>query len=113
MSDRMSAVGRRQMPDPHRQSERHANARRDAIINVRLPAPTRELIDSAAAVMGKSRTDFVVESARQHAIDVLLDQRLFALDEGAYEAFVGILDNPPTPPQKLRDLFEEKAPWER
>ena len=87
-------------------------ARHDAVINVRLPVKTRQLIDSAAALTGKTRTEFVLESARQHAVDVLLDQRLFALSDGAYDAFARILDNPPAPSRKLKDLLKEKAPWE-
>jgi|HigsolmetaAR201D_1030396.scaffolds.fasta_scaffold14282_4 Uncharacterized protein conserved in bacteria len=87
--------------------------RRDAVINVRIPSKTKELIDTAAAVMGKTRTEFVLESAKQHAVDVLLDQRLFSLPEQQFEAFLEVLDNPPPPVQKLRDLFNEKDPWER
>ncbi len=47
--------------------------KRTTIINLRVPRVTRELIDTAAEVVGKSRTEFMLESARQHAIDVLLD----------------------------------------
>lgn len=92
--------------------KKNVSPKRDAIINVRVPVSTRELIDSAAAVTGKTRTEFVIESARQQAIDVLLDQRLFALDEASYKAFLHVLDNPPEPPQKLRRLFKGKAVWE-
>ncbi|MBP0652344.1 DUF1778 domain-containing protein, partial [Mycobacterium tuberculosis] len=49
-------------------------------INLRIETNTRQLIDDAAAVLGKTRTEFMVESARRQAIDVLLDQRLFVLD---------------------------------
>src|SRR5690242_13431500 len=49
-------------------------------INLRIETRTRQLIDDAAAVVGKTRTEFMVESARQQAVDVLLDQRLFVLD---------------------------------
>ena len=52
--------------------------KRDAVINVRLSTKLRDLIDSAAEVVGKTRTDFILESARKHAVDVLLDQRLFS-----------------------------------
>lgn len=88
------------------------SARRDAVVNVRLARHTRELIDSAAAAAGKSRSEFIVESARKSAIDVLLDQRLFTLDARDFAAFVAILDNPPAPNQKLKALLARKAPWE-
>lgn len=86
--------------------------RADATMTMRVPAQTRDLIDSAAATVGKSRTEFVLESARQHAIDVLLDQRVFNLDEAASEAFARALDNPPAPNDALRALMADKAPWE-
>jgi uncharacterized protein (DUF1778 family) len=82
------------------------------VINVRLPVKTRDLIDSAAALSGKTRTEFVLESARQHATDVLLDQRLFSPDEQSYDAFLAVLEEPPAPSQKLRALLADKAPWE-
>lgn len=86
---------------------------RDTTINVRLSARTRDLIDSAAELRGKSRSEFILESAREHAIDVLLDQRLFSLDGAQYDAFVAALDGPAEPPERLRKLLAAKAPWER
>jgi uncharacterized protein (DUF1778 family) len=87
--------------------------RRDAHMNLRLPRQTRELIDEAAIASGQTLTEFVVASARNHAIDVLLDQRFFALDAEQTERFLDILDNPPPPNEKLRALMSRKAPWEK
>jgi uncharacterized protein (DUF1778 family) len=83
----------------------------DATITMRIPVRTRELIDSAAAAQGKSRTEFMLESARLHAIDVLLDQRVFALDAGQSAAFFDVLDQPPQPTDALRRLMNRPAPW--
>ncbi len=88
-------------------------ARRDAVINLRIPVAIRNLIDKAAATVGKTRTEFVVESAKKHAIDVLLDQRLFELSESQWAAFMHTLDNPPLPNQQLKQLMARKAPWEK
>ena len=96
-----------------RRSPQEKTTRSDTNINVRVPLKVRNLIDTAASVLGKTRTEFVLDSAKQHAIDVLLDQRLFSLPDNQYEAFLEVLDGPPPPLQKLRDLFNEKAPWER
>lgn len=87
--------------------------KRDTTINVRLSTRTRDLIDTAADLMGKTRSEFILDSVRQHAIDVLLDQRLFSLGEKEYEAFVDALDNPPEPPARLKALLREPAPWEQ
>ena len=88
------------------------NLQADATITVRVPARTRDLIDSAAASLGKSRTEFVLDSARQHAVEVLLDRRVFSLDAEASEAFAEALAAPVAPDAALRDLMSAKAPWE-
>lgn len=82
-------------------------------INLRIEAHTRQLIDNAAAVLGKTRTEFMVESARRQAIDVLLDQRLFALAPERYDAFMHALDNPPAPGPKLRSLLRRVPAWQK
>lgn len=82
-------------------------------INLRIEAGTRQLIDDAAAVLGKTRTEFMIESARRQAIDVLLDQRLFELDAERYEAFLHALDNPPAPGPKLKSLLRRVPAWKK
>lgn len=82
-------------------------------INLRIEAGTRQLIDDAAAVLGKTRTEFMIESARRQAIDVLLDQRLFELDAERYEAFLHVLDNPPAPGPKLKSLLRRVPAWKK
>ena len=82
-------------------------------INLRIEANTRRLIDDAATILGKTRTEFMIESARRQAIDVLLDQRLFTLDPGRYDAFLHALDNPPAPGPRLRALLRRVPAWQR
>ncbi len=82
-------------------------------INLRIEASTRQLIDDAAEILGKTRTEFMIESARRQAIDVLLDQRLFALDPQRYDAFRHALDNPPPPGPKLRSLLRLPPAWQK
>lgn len=92
-------------------AERTSVSEAKSAINLRIEAQTRQLIDDAAAVLGKTRTEFMIESARALAIDVLLDQRLFALDPARYQAFVDSLDNPPAPGPKLRKLLRRTPAW--
>ena len=80
-------------------------------VNLRIESDTRRLIDDAAALLGKTRTEFMVETARRHAIDVLLDRRLFRLDPDGYDAFMHALDNPPAPGPKLRALMRRVPAW--
>src|SRR5665213_1876466 len=92
-------------------AERPSVAGTKGSINLRIETHTRQLIDGAAAVLGKTRTEFMVDSARKIAIDVLLDQRLFVLDPERYDAFVHALDNPPSPGPKLRSLLRRAPAW--
>lgn len=82
-------------------------------INLRIEAGTRQLIDDAAALMGKTRTEFMVESARRQAVDVLLDHRLMVLDPDRHDAFLDALDNPPAPGPKLKALMRRSPAWRK
>lgn len=82
-------------------------------INLRIEAQTRWLIDEAAAVLGKTRTEFMVDSARSLAIDTLLDQRLFGLGADQYDNFLDALETPPLPGQKLKALLARTPAWGR
>jgi uncharacterized protein (DUF1778 family) len=90
-----------------------SNASRDVVINLRASAGARELIDRAAAALGQSRSEFMLDSARRRAEDVLLDRKLFLLDEERYQAFLEVLNNPPAPSKRLKALLGGKSPWER
>jgi uncharacterized protein (DUF1778 family) len=94
-------------------AEREPSAESKGTISIRIDAETRRLIDEAAAVLGKTRTDFLIDSARTLAVDVLLDQRLFVLDSKRYDAFVTALNDAPPPGPKLRALLRRTPAWER
>lgn len=88
------------------------DASRSAVVNLRLQAQARELIDRAAAALGKSRTEFMVEAARREAEAVLLDRCYFTLDEKTFAAFEAALDKPPADNPRLRRLLRAPAPWD-
>ncbi len=94
-------------------TERSSSVETKGSINLRIEANTRQLIDDAAAILGKTRTEFMIESARRQAIDVLLDQRLFVLDPERHNAFAHALDNPPAPGPKLRSLLRRVPVWRK
>jgi uncharacterized protein (DUF1778 family) len=87
-------------------------AKADKTIPMRVQESVRDLIDRAAELSGKSRTEFILESATAHAIDVLLDQRLFLVDDQQMAAVEAALANPPKPTAALKALLKSKAPWE-
>lgn len=87
-------------------------ARHDRSVSIRIPQQTKDLIERAAFTVHKTFSAFVIESAREHAIDVLLNQTVFNLSAEQAESFAQVFDNPPQPTEKLKRLMKSKAPWE-
>ena len=81
-------------------------------LNVRIRSGDRALIDHAAAMLHKSRTDFVIDAARRAAEEALLDRTLLSVSPEAYAAFVERLDAPPRPSAALIETMRTKAPWD-
>lgn len=86
--------------------------RRDSL-NLRIKPELRGLIDRAAEVAGKNRTDFVLGAARQAAEDTLLSRTVFVASPKAYKEFLARLDAPPRPNSRLRRSLRATPPWEK
>ena len=84
---------------------------RDAAINLRALPEQRDLIDRAANLLGKNRSDFMLEAACDKAQAVVLDQVFFNLDADKFKQFIQMLDAPPTHNPGLARLMAVKAPW--
>jgi len=85
---------------------------RDAAINLRALPEQRDLIDHAAQLLGKNRSDFMLEAACDKAQSVVIDQVFFGLDAGRFRQFTALLDAPPAANPGLERLMAVKAPWE-
>ena len=86
--------------------------RRDTL-NIRIKPEERGLIDRAAELTGKTRTDFVLEAARRAAMDALTERTLFSVDAETFAKFGAALDAPPRPNDKLQRTMQTPAPWDR
>lgn len=86
--------------------------RRDTL-NIRIKAAERNLIDRAAELAGKTRTDFVLEAARRAAEDVLLDRVVMMVDAKAYSNFLARLDAPAKPNARLKKSLQTPPPWKQ
>ncbi len=86
---------------------------REAAINLRALPQQRDLIDQAAALLGKNRSDFMLEVACERAQAVLLDQVFFKLDTERFQQFSALLDAPTSTNAGLEKLFAVKSPWDR
>ena len=88
------------------------NAKRETL-NLRIKPELRGLIDQAAELSGKNRTDFVLDAARHAAENALLDRTVFSVSRKDYDAFVAKLDAGPRPNARLRRSLRKSAPWEK
>ena len=81
-------------------------------LNMRIKPDVRLLIDDAADLLGKNRTDFVLDAAREKAQDVLINRTSIPINEKAYKAFVALLDAQPQPNKRLRKSLQTPAVWD-
>ena len=84
---------------------------RDAAINLRALPEQRDLIDQAAQLLGKNRSDFMLEAACEKAQAIVLDRTLFALDETAFARFNALLDAPIEASPALDRLLARRPQW--
>jgi len=84
---------------------------RDAAINLRALPEQRDLIDQAATLMGKNRSDFMLEAACDRAQAIMLDQVFFQLDTEKFQQFTAMLDAPISDNSGFERLMAVKAPW--
>ena len=86
---------------------------RKAPINIRALDAQRNLIDRAAAIQRKSRSEFMLEASCREAENTLLDQRLFFLTQKEFKAFEAALNEPVTENKAIVELLKSKSPWEK
>jgi len=82
------------------------------MLSLRIRAEDKLLIDRAAKLNGKNRTDFLLDAARQAANEALRDQTMIYTDPDAYAAFLARLDTPPVPNARLNKTLHTPSPWE-
>lgn len=86
--------------------------RKEHPISMRLPEADIAMIDRAAGLRGRSRTDFVRDAAVRAAEDVLLENRLIRMSAEGFAAFTAVLAAPAAAVPELVELTKRPAPWE-
>jgi uncharacterized protein (DUF1778 family) len=81
-------------------------------VSMRLPAADLAIIDRAAGLRGRSRTDFVREAALHAAEEVLLERALIRMSPAGFAAFRAAVEAPAAPVPELVELLRRPAPWE-
>ncbi len=93
----------------------HTSKNLDASVplNIRVKPATRNLIDRAAELLGKTRTDFMLEASERRAEEVLLDRTVFTVSPEAYAEYLARLDAPTQSNERLKRTMSIKAPWDK
>jgi uncharacterized protein (DUF1778 family) len=80
-------------------------------VNLRVRDDVRSLIDRAATMQGKTRSDFMIDAARRAAEDALLEQALVSVDAESYDHYLDLLDKPPGN-EGFQRLMNVTKPWQ-
>ena len=86
--------------------------RNDHPLSMRLPDADIAIIDRAATLRGRSRTDFVRDAAVRAAEDVLMETIPIRMSPAGFKAFMAAVAGAATPVQEMKELFRRPAPWE-
>lgn len=86
--------------------------RKEYPISMRLPEADVAMIDRAAALRGRSRTDFVRDAAVRAAEEIVMENRLIRMSPEGFADFMDALSRPAVPVPEMVELARRPAPWE-
>jgi uncharacterized protein (DUF1778 family) len=89
-----------------------STTRKEHPLSMRLPEADVALIDRAANLRGRSRTDFVREAAVRAAEDVLMESAPIRMSPTGFKAFMEVLAKPAVAVPEMTEVLRRKAPWE-
>jgi uncharacterized protein (DUF1778 family) len=85
--------------------------RKEHPLSMRLPEADIAVIDRAASLRGRSRTDFVRDAAVREAEAVIMEQSVIRMSKNGFAAFIAAVTAPARPVPKMVRLFRQRAPW--
>lgn len=86
--------------------------RKEYPISMRLPEADVAMIDRAASLRGRSRTDFVREAAVRAAEEVVMEHGLVRMSPEGFTAFMEAVSASAAPVPEMVELARRPAPWE-
>jgi uncharacterized protein (DUF1778 family) len=89
-----------------------AAERKDHPLSMRLPKADIAIIDRAAGLRGRSRTEFVRDAAVRAAEEVVMESAPIRMSAEGFAAFLKILSEPPEPIPAMVALLGRPAPWD-
>lgn len=87
--------------------------RSDHPLSMRLPPGDIALIDRAASLRGRSRTEFIRDAAVREAEAAILESGLIRMSAAGFTDFVAAIEAPAMPVAELVALFKRVPPWGR
>jgi len=78
-------------------------------IDLRLTEPQKELIEEAAALTGRTVTDFSTDALTREAHEVIRRERMLRVDAEAFDAFAAELDRPAQTIDGLASLLKRPS----
>lgn len=82
---------------------------KDKRLELRVTGEQKELIEQAAALEGRSVTDFSTHALTEHAHEVIRREHQLMLDAELFDAFRAELDRPAEVLPGLADLFRRPS----
>jgi uncharacterized protein (DUF1778 family) len=90
-----------------------AAQRKDHPLSMRLPDADLAIIDRAAHLRGRSRTEFMRDAAVRTAEDIIMENTLIRMSPEGFDGFVAALDAPAKPVAAMVEILSRPAPWEK
>lgn len=84
-------------------------ALKDKRLELRLTAEQKAIVERAAAVQGRTVTDFSAHTLTERAREVIDQDRQLKASAEAFDAFSRLLDEPAREIDGLRELFQRRS----
>ncbi|GAA6117932.1 DUF1778 domain-containing protein [Acidovorax sp. FG27] len=82
-------------------------------LSLRLAVSDLAMIDRAAMLRGRSRTEFMRDAAVRAAEEALLEALPIRMSPESFEEFLAVLAAPGTAVPEMVEVLQRPAPWER
>lgn len=89
-----------------------SSERKEHPLSMRLPEADVAIIDRAASLRGRSRTDFIREAAVRAAEETIVETTLVRMSADGFSAFLQAVSAPPAAVPEMIELLKREAPWE-
>jgi uncharacterized protein (DUF1778 family) len=86
--------------------------RKEHPLSIRLLDADIAIIDRAARLRGRSRTDLMRDAAVRAAEDVLMETTPIRMSAEGFDAFMAAVSGPAVPVPEMVELLRRVAPWE-